>query len=479
MAKVTARPQASRTAGVALLEQAEHHARSGRMAEAEALLVRALSNPVQRGLASGMLGELRFNQGRYDEALENFEEAISRQPTERRWYVGRSAIHARCGRDMDALYTMAEAVERLPKDPILIDRMGIYLNVTGSADKAALCHAQACELDPSNPEPYFNLGNAFLRQNQLDAADEVFQLTLEMAPNDMRPYANLSTLMYRRQEHQAAVDMIDLAFERGVVHAVLWRNRGHALFSLDRMEEAEEAFENALALDPDDGYCKHWLAMARGQDTDTATKEYVEQLFNGYASTFEQSLIFQLGYRVPGLLRKALDQLFPGLGETHRFERALDLGCGTGLIGLMLHDAVGELVGVDLSKEMLREAESKKLYDRLIQGDIIEVMEKEEQPYPLIIAADVLVYIGDIAPTLKGAAERLQPGGLLIFSVEADERPGYHLLETGRYAHHREYVADQIAASGLEEVRFDEVGLRQNAGRFLSGFLVILRKPAA
>jgi predicted TPR repeat methyltransferase len=88
---------------------------------------------------------------------------------------------------------------------------------------------------------------------------------------------------------------------------------------------------------------------------------FVEALFDEYAPNFDVSLVEKLGYRVPELLAAAIEAQAPG----RRFVRAIDLGCGTGLMGEQLRASVGDLIGYDISAEMLAQADAKGIYDRL------------------------------------------------------------------------------------------------------------------
>ena len=60
----------------------------------------------------------------------------------------------------------------------------------------------------------------------------------------------------------------------------------------------------------------------------------------------------------------------------NRYRRCLDLGCGTGLSGHAASSVCGNLVGVDLSPAMVDRAKEKRLYRRLLVGDVTETVER-------------------------------------------------------------------------------------------------------
>ena len=83
-------------------------------------------------------------------------------------------------------------------------------------------------------------------------------------------------------------------------------------------------------------------------------EQQVEELFDDYADTFEESLVEGLGYDVPALVESELRP--PGRGALSS-RLAIDLGCGTGLAGCRLRKHItGQLVGCDLSSGMLDDA---------------------------------------------------------------------------------------------------------------------------
>src|SRR4029453_9055138 len=95
------------------------------------------------------------------------------------------------------------------------------------------------------------------------------------------------------------------------------------------------------------------------QVPERASDEFVEQVFDRFANSFEVRLK-QLDYRAPQLFGAALDAAVgPPRGEL----TILDAGCGTGLCGPLLRGHAKMLHGVDLSGGMLAKAADAKLYD--------------------------------------------------------------------------------------------------------------------
>src|SRR5438067_2541231 len=68
---------------------------------------------------------------------------------------------------------------------------------------------------------------------------------------------------------------------------------------------------------------------------------------------------------------------------------------------------------------MIDQARSRGVYDRLDVGDLVATLRNAPRSFDLLVAADVFVYVGDLAPAFEAAAAALRPGGLLAFTVEA------------------------------------------------------------
>src|SRR6185312_6133226 len=179
---------------------------------------------------------------------------------------------------------------------------------------------------------------------------------------------------------------------------------------------------------------------------------YVRNLFDKYAGRFDHELVETLGYNAPALLRGALDRI---AGDGRRYARALDLGCGTGLMGEAIRGRVSELIGVDLSPNMIEAAKRKNIYDRLIASDLIECLLAETAPFDLIPAADVFVYLPDLNPIFKAAAEKLSASGLIAFTVETHDGEGAILRDTLRFAHGERHLRAAAESAGLKVLHLE------------------------
>ena len=193
-----------------------------------------------------------------------------------------------------------------------------------------------------------------------------------------------------------------------------------------------------------------WRASRSSGERDAparAAEAYVARLFNDYAPRFDTHLIKNLGYRGPALIADALSASAPG----RRFASALDLGCGTGLMGEALRGRVDRLTGVDLSAAMIAKARERAAsMTNSSVGDAARARcASGPRAFDLIVAADLLVYVGDLAPLFAAVASALTADGLFAFSVETCEGDGFRLEPTMRFAQAAPMSRRRRAGSGL------------------------------
>ncbi|MEF2551082.1 methyltransferase domain-containing protein [Aurantimonas sp. A2-1-M11] len=243
---------------------------------------------------------------------------------------------------------------------------------------------------------------------------------------------------------------------------------------------AAEHYRRCLALDPDDhaGAAVRIAAMGEGEAPVSAGDAYVATLFDQHADDFEDILVRQLGYGVPGLMAERLAAIGPA-----RHERALDLGCGTGLAGEALRDRIATLIGVDLSEGMIETCFDKGVYDHLYIGEAVGFLEEfdEPEPFDLVVATDVLPYLGGLDPLFAATAARMVAGGLLGFSTETlpEAQFGARDFMVGPHQrfHHKEgYVRDRLAAHGFDTLECAPIVVRRQEGEPAAGHLVLARK---
>lgn len=469
-------------AAPALAEQLRRRAEAlvdqGHAAETLPLLERvALLAP---GLGAAVAARVRFALGQYPAAVEAATAALAAAPRDSALLTLRARARFALGMAEAALDDAAAAVMAAPDDRAANLVLGEYLAEAGRYDDAIFLLGRMVAAQPDGLDAQLRLARALLLAGDHAAAAELLAEAERLAPSIAQVAATRSQALLLAGDLAAAAAVAEAALARGLAEAPVHSALAHVLVAQDRMAEAAPHFRAAARLRPQDGYLAHLAAAASGLATERAGDGYVATLFDGYAPRFEESLL-ALGYRVPGLIRRAVEARLARQGRATLVGPMLDLGCGTGLVGVALLGLVPDgVVGVDLSAAMLREAGAKGLYRALRQADITAALRADAAHYALVTAADVFCYLGALDQVVALCAQRLLPGGALMFSVEggADGAP-WQLAPSGRYRHTRGYVEQAVRAAGLVLTHcVPEPLRREGEGRIEGLFVVAERKES-
>jgi predicted TPR repeat methyltransferase len=278
------------------------------------------------------------------------------------------------------------------------------------------------------------------------------------------------------------------------------------------IENSENALRNSVTLDAQNSDAETLLQNITGMDSvhKRKPKEFVAELFDSFADSFDKKLVDGLGYKVPQIIGEAAKKI------GSNYKNVLDAGCGTGLAGRFLKPLVAELlVGVDASQKMLdiaakcttdrgcglkldgndndNDNESKEellydkeelLYDNLLVLDLEEMTlentlnirsNDDRSGFDLVVAADVLVYFGKLSNLLETFAKVSIDGSNLLFTAERateDEAPlGWRLLSSGRFAHTKKHAVEAASEAGYELVMYEEIVPRMEKGEEVRGHL--------
>jgi predicted TPR repeat methyltransferase len=276
----------------------------------------------------------------------------------------------------------------------------------------------------------------------------------------------------------AAADLLLQATELAPGFASAWFTLGEIRERLGEREAAVSAFRRAQISDPDDRHGAGLrLTLLGAEPLSAMPPAYVRALFDQYAPRFEASLVVDLGYRGPALLFKAVLAVRGALRKPAFFKRAIDLGCGTGLAATAFARDVDHFTGIDLSPRMIERARARGLYAELEVADMVQgLVSKPDGSVDLILAADAMVYVSDLAAVLREANRVLISGGLLAFTVETHGGNGVILGAGLRYAHGVPYVRASIDAAGLTLSQFDELSARNEDYAPVPGLVVVAEK---
>lgn len=459
--------------------------------------------------------------GLLSDAICHFEKTLSVNPTRIECFINLSNLFNRMGHLEKAQQYLNQALRLNPHYAEGYNNLGHLLYKQGLWQEARPYFEKALRLNPNYWEAHYNLAHTFTNMNRVQSAILHYREVIRLVPNHASAHSNIGLLYFEDKNYIDAETHLHKATTLAHDNKIAWYYLGHAELALGHSQEAIFAFEHALHAESpylgeihhnlgvlylrnqekekalqhfeqalvyqsDNDTAKHMIVSLQGIQASTqAPNQYVTDLFNQYADYYNEHVKHNLKYAAPGLLRNAVSRC---LGAQIKTGHILDLGCGTGLCGVYFRDLALELVGVDISHNMVEKAKRLDAYDSLVVSDILEYLNNykkavEFYPFNLIIAGDVLVYFGNLEPLFTNVVKVLVKGGLFAFTIEniipdlhQENKPmDYILNPTGRYAHSWTYI-DQLAKENNLSIELDEpIALREQEGNTVQGQLFVCR----
>lgn len=494
----------------ALLNMGSAYAAQDDLVNAETQFRRLLEGRPDSAEAHYNLGVIALRQQKIESAARCFNRALELRPDYADAQISLGRMHLAAGEFERAVTFLRSALHLDPNNPD-VHRMLAHALCEGDP-AGSLHHARrAIELDPGNAAHHFALGCVQQSLGQLDAAERAYNKALTLDESDADALNNLGTIFRERDDDRRAIVFFRAAIERREAFADAHYNLGTVCQDVGDIDGATRSFERSieirpqpnpahrclvdlyrttgreqlatdaldrwLELEPDSPTALHMRAAMQNADAPSrAADDFVREEFDRFARGFDKKLA-QLNYCAP---ERLVDALRPHLRG--RLACVLDAGCGTGLAAALLEPLCDRLDGVDLSANMIRQAEARDRYHRLFVDELVRFALGRRAEYDLIFSADTLVYFGDLTPFLGAAAGALRAGGHLAMSLErlsvgADK--AYRLDSSGRYRHAPDYVRASLADAGFELLEIEAAVLREELNRPVDGLIVIAKRAVA
>ncbi len=465
-------------------------------------------------------------QHRYDQAISYYLKAIKIKPDYAQAHNNLATIYTLQNKYKDALQHYKIAVHASPDFSAAHFNLGLLLLQNNELNAARTQFNNVISLNPLHWEALFYLGVLNLESNQLDNAEQAFLKVLEHDSEHVQAITNLGVIALKKEKNQVAVDYFSKAlvididhidarnnlastfmhhdrFENALMHYdVLLQNDsqnieylynsgvaemalGHlneaivffeqvldissehthslnnmaAIYvKMEQKELAREFLERVLAINPSDNVSLHMLSAIKGSKNAMTTPEYAQNLFNNYALYYDQHMKGQLHYSIPEHIGRILHQL-----HVLQVNKTLDLGCGTGLTGIVLREISKSLTGVDIAPKMLAHAKEKHIYDALFEAELLQFFKENGTTYDLVVAADVIPYFGDLKRLFAEVETHLNKAGYFIFTTEITSSNPWQLETSARFSHHPDYIKKHLAEHQLKLITMEPIhGRLQN-----------------
>jgi protein O-GlcNAc transferase len=236
----------------AAFQQALNLHQSGRQAEAEAAYQQILRDSPNDFPSHCMLGRLRIEQGRLDEAVSILEAAIriNEQAPQGHGFYGVARLRQR--RFDEAAKAFQRAIAIMPDDAVAHRNLGDALRGQGEAAAAVEAYSQALALNPGAPDILARRADALLSLGQIERAVEDLGGSLRRDSRNIDVLMLLGDSLAKLRRWRQAVEAYDAALAVDSSRPGLLFKRGLALDEMGALEAAIESYSGALAAHPDD-----------------------------------------------------------------------------------------------------------------------------------------------------------------------------------------------------------------------------------
>lgn len=375
----------------------------------------------------------------------------------------------------EALTIYRRLVVILPGSILLHFNCGLALFELAQFPEAEEQYLKAILIRDDFPDIHYNRGLNLRHLQRLEDAIASFTKALSLGDTSLETIYSIALCHQDMQAHSEAARFYEIILAKDPGHLSSLNNYAYLSHKTGDTAKAYRLYRQLLRHNPGHQAARHMVAALSGETPDSAPLGYVEEVFDNYAGSFERELLHTLRYQTPQDLRQLYREIFPNDSR----KLVVDLGCGTGLAGREFHDSCQELIGVDISTEMLKQAAQKSLYHDLIQEDILQFLVKETRRYDMIIAADVFTYMGDLKEIFTECARVAHSGAIFVFSVETTQDTMYELKRTGRFGHSHCHIERLSQTSGWHILESRDSNLRRERGEWIKGHLFILKKTNA
>ncbi len=183
-----------------------------------------------------------------DERL--WRDTIAKNPSAWLAHYNLGIVLAQQGKFDEAIASYEQALRYKPDDVETLDNLGAALNAQGRLAEAVTRWRQAVRHRPADAAAHNNLGIAYARQGDLDRAQREFKLSLMINPNDFESHANLGSVYLSQGRFAEAAEQFHAALRINPGVMSLHLSLGVALTQLGWKDEALAELRMVLQVEP-------------------------------------------------------------------------------------------------------------------------------------------------------------------------------------------------------------------------------------
>ena len=197
-------------------------------------------------------GNIKFDNGKYEDAIADYNIALQKKPNFALAYFGRGNVKGDLGQYRDAIADFDEAIRIKPNFAAAYNNRGNAKDYLGQYRDAIADFDEAIRIKPNFAAAYNNRGNAkdYLGQYRDAIAD--FDEAIRINPNLMAAYNNRGISKTNLGLNEAAIEDFDAALRINPNNAKVYYNRSVSKRNLELHEAAIKDYNAALRINPND-----------------------------------------------------------------------------------------------------------------------------------------------------------------------------------------------------------------------------------
>ncbi|TLY88892.1 MAG: tetratricopeptide repeat protein, partial [Gammaproteobacteria bacterium] len=233
----------------------------GKLSQAESACRTLLATVPNHSAATHLLGLIRVRGGDTEGGERLIRHSIELEPRDARLRVNLANHLRRSGRLPEAEAEYRNVLRLAPAERSARHSLALTLSDRGRLTEAeAECRA-LIDTDAGDAEAWSALGFILDKQNRLPDCEAAYRRAVQINPTYGLAYHNLGSVLARMDRAEESLVALERSRSLGAGGFELAFNRGKALTLLYRLEEAEQAFAEAVSLRP--RHCDAQLNLAR------------------------------------------------------------------------------------------------------------------------------------------------------------------------------------------------------------------------
>ncbi len=222
------------------------------------------------------LGWFLMDQGKLDEAVKNFNEALQINPNFAVAHGNIGCVFVQMGKPNEAIRHFTEALQIEPDSAKVHNNLGAVLAQQGKVDEAVKHYTRALQLEPDFVEAHNNLASALAWQGRFDEAIRHFNEALRIKPDDAKSHNELGRTLLSQGRLDEAIICFNQTLQIEPNFADAHYNLGIIFIRQNKLDKTVTHFTEALRIRPDftEARSKLGYALTRQGSLDEGIKEY-------------------------------------------------------------------------------------------------------------------------------------------------------------------------------------------------------------